>query len=223
MGYIYVIKNHINSKKYVGKTTRTVEIRFKEHLNNIYERNNCLYLAMRKYGKENFYAEELEKCDNEILDIREKYWIEYFDTYKQGYNETLGGEGMPLINYDERLKEYLNQNLSIRDISKITGISTNSISAYYNTIFSKEEIKNKANKIIGSKNSTIIEQYDLNGNFIKEYPSLKSIPNICHRNISDVLNRRRRSAGGFLWKKKNDPTPIEDLVMANKNKHKRGE
>jgi len=178
---------------------------------------------MRKYGKENFYAEELEKCDNEILDIREKYWIEYFDTYKQGYNETLGGEGMPLINYDERLKEYLNQNLSIRDISKITGISTNSISAYYNTIFSKEEIKNKANKIIGSKNSTVIEQYDLNGNFIKEYSSLKSIPNICHRNISDVLNRRRRSAGGFLWKKKNDPTPIEDLVMANKNKHKRGE
>lgn len=41
----------------------------------------------------------------------------------------------------------------------------------------------------------------MNGELIATYPSLKSIPNICHRNISDVLYGRRKSAGGYLWKR----------------------
>lgn len=220
MGFIYQIKNDINDKIYIGKTTRTVQKRFQEHLKRINERNNHLYLAMRKYGKEHFYPVELEECPNEQLNEREIYWIKKLNTYENGYNETLGGEGMALIDYEKQIAPYLNQNLSIRDISKLTGISTTTVGLYINTILNKETIKQRGNFACGKKNSKIIEQYDLDGNFIQEYPSLKSIPNVCHRNITRVLSKQQKSAGGFLWKAKDDPTPIEKLVFANKNKHK---
>ena len=219
MGYIYQIKNDLNEKVYVGKTTRQIIDRYKEHLSRIYERNNHLYLAMRKYGKEHFYIEQIEECDNSQLNEREQFWIKKLNSYNNGYNETYGGEGTSYIDY-EKIKPYLYQNLSTRQISEITGISQTTICQCLNKYFTPEEIKTRANTLMGLKNSIIIEQYDLEGNFIKEYPSLKSIPNICHRNISDALNKRRKSAGGYLWKRKDDTTPIEELVNANKNKHK---
>ena len=219
MGFIYQIKNDINDKTYVGKTTRTIEKRFKEHLQRINERDQHLYKAMLKYGPEHFYVIELEECEDDLLNEREKFWIKQKDSYYNGYNETLGGDGMNLIDYEE-IFPYLELNLSTVEIGKILNISKDTVAAYLNKYYTKEEIKERTKKLIGIKNSTAIEQYDLNGNFIQEFPSLKSIPNICHRNISDVLNKRRKSAGGFLWKRKSDPTPIEMLVNANKNKHK---
>lgn len=221
MGFIYQIKNNINEKIYVGKTTRTLEARFKEHKNRVNERNSHLYLAMRKYGTENFFIEMLEECEDNFLDEREKYWIKILDTYNRGYNETLGGEGLSLIDYESQIKPFWDEGFSIREISDITKISPVTISNYlYANGITEKEIKVRANDLIGKKNSKAIQQYDFEGNFITEYSSLKSIPGICHRNISDVINKRRKSAGGYLWKYSSDNTPIEELVLQNKNKYK---
>ena len=59
MGYIYKITNNINGKSYIGKTERTIEIRWKEHLRHIASLQDRLplYKAMAKYGKENFIVE----------------------------------------------------------------------------------------------------------------------------------------------------------------------
>ena len=46
---------------------------------------------MDKYGIENFSVQQIEECDVSQLDEREIYWIRYYDTYRQGYNATLGG------------------------------------------------------------------------------------------------------------------------------------
>ena len=51
---------------------------------------------MRKYGIENFTFSVIEECSQEQLNEREIYWIEYYDTYKNGYNSTLGGYNTPL-------------------------------------------------------------------------------------------------------------------------------
>jgi hypothetical protein len=48
---------------------------------------------MRKYGIENFHIEQIEEVANDQLNEREKYWISYYNTYFDGYNSTLGGEG----------------------------------------------------------------------------------------------------------------------------------
>jgi transposase len=49
-------------------------------------------MAMRKYGRENFSFQILEECPEEQLAEREIYWIEKLNTYKEGYNETRGGD-----------------------------------------------------------------------------------------------------------------------------------
>lgn len=61
MSYIYIIKNYINDKVYIGLTTRTVEIRFKEHLKLLKSnQSQLIHRAINKYGKNNFYVETLE-------------------------------------------------------------------------------------------------------------------------------------------------------------------
>lgn len=55
---------------------------------------------MRKYGIENFSIEELEKCSADVVNDREIYWINYYDTYHNGYNATLGGDGRPFVDYN---------------------------------------------------------------------------------------------------------------------------
>ena len=102
MAYIYKITNLINDKLYIGKTSRDIETRWKEHLRHSETLPDIpLYRAIKKYGKENFIIEEIEKCDDKIVNEREIFWINFYNTYKEGYNCTLGGEGS-LLNYDEK-------------------------------------------------------------------------------------------------------------------------
>ena len=82
MGYIYKITNQINNKMYIGKTTKSIEERWKAHQKKALEHSNrYLYDAMNHYGIENFTIEQVEKCDNSILNEREIYWIKYYNTY----------------------------------------------------------------------------------------------------------------------------------------------
>ena len=77
MGSIYIIKNNINDKVYIGQITLNAEERFKQHLKDSSCCNTHLYKAMRKYGKEHFYYEIIEdNLSYEELLIREKYWIQ---------------------------------------------------------------------------------------------------------------------------------------------------
>lgn len=95
---IYKITNLINDKCYIGKTNNSYR-RWKDHQRlavtpNHKEYDKALYQAMRKYGIENFEFEIIEELkDYSISREREKYWIQYFNSYNNGYNENLGGDG----------------------------------------------------------------------------------------------------------------------------------
>lgn len=89
--WIYKITNIQNNKVYIGQTIRPIEQRFKRHINDAL--NNILDThfarAIRKYGKENFIIEEIDtaKTQNE-LNQKEQYWIKYYNSVLNGYNET---------------------------------------------------------------------------------------------------------------------------------------
>lgn len=122
MGYIYKITNTLNNKVYIGQTVKTVSKRFTQHKNNSnkeYFSQIVLYKAFNKYGIENFICEEIEEVPNEKLDEREKYWIEYYDSYFNGYNSTLGGRLVELYNWDiEDIIERYHQLKSARAVAK---------------------------------------------------------------------------------------------------------
>lgn len=95
---IYKITNLINNKVYIGKTNNS-ERRWKDHQRLAFlvdnkEYNKILYQAIRKYGLNNFKFEIIEEIlDYNISSEREQYWINYYDSYNKGYNETLGEDG----------------------------------------------------------------------------------------------------------------------------------
>ena len=89
MGIIYLIKNKLNNKCYIGQTIRTLEKRWKEHSNR---KGSILNNAILKYSPENFDVSVIIETDNDKLDELEvKYIIEYNSLYPNGYNIQTGG------------------------------------------------------------------------------------------------------------------------------------
>ena len=125
MPYIYKITNKINEKIYIGKTLDTIEKRWNQHCSD-YKRERCekrpLYNAMNKYGIENFEISLVEECDKNILSERETYWIEYYGSFKYGYNATIGGDGKPYLDYEAILKLY-SELKSVNQVAKIMNCS----------------------------------------------------------------------------------------------------
>lgn len=91
-GFIYLVTNIKNSKRYVGKTKNTVYQRLKEHF-SVSRRGNVKTVfcrAIRKYGEESFVVTILEQAPLECLAEREAHYIA---SLKPEYNMTGGGEG----------------------------------------------------------------------------------------------------------------------------------
>ena len=91
---IYKITNKINGNSYIGLSTH-IEDRWDYHkspYNWEREKNKSLYQAIIKYGINNFNFEILEECSIYELGEKEEYYIAKYDTYKNGYNMTKGGE-----------------------------------------------------------------------------------------------------------------------------------
>lgn len=208
-GFIYCITNNINGSKYIGKTTRTIEERFQEHKRDAYREKTeirPLYRAMRKYGPENFSITLIEKVELSQLEEREKHWIEYYDTYSNGYNATLGGDGKILYNYSLFAEDYQNGML-IKDIAKKHKCGEDTVRYGLRTC---GIVNHKENQLKASSNA--VAQCDLDGNILNIFPSQreaarylisqgnKSTITTLTTNIGRVLKGTRKIAAGYKWK-----------------------
>ena len=89
--WIYKITNIQNNKVYIGQTIRPIQDRFHRHINDAL--NNILDThfarAIRKYGKNNFVIEQIDQAQTQNeLNKKEQYWIQYYNSVQEGYNET---------------------------------------------------------------------------------------------------------------------------------------
>ena len=100
-GLIYRVTCIITKKVYIGQTVRSLNIRQIEHYSDAFSCNSQLHFhkALRKYGKDAFIWEAIrvidcDDCDKlrQKLHRLEKHYIKKYDSYYNGYNETLGGE-----------------------------------------------------------------------------------------------------------------------------------
>lgn len=201
MAYIYKIVNDVNQKIYIGKTYHSVERRFKEHCSDS-KREHCknrpLYRAMNKYGIEHFYAEIVEETD--CPEEREVYWIEYFGSFKNGYNATVGGDGKPYADYDLIVSLYNQGTLSCTQIQKITGYDKDTISkALYNSGKTHEEIVEHGRDLARKKVAKIDPA---TGEIVAVYSSVNEAEkhNGNTRHIAQVCIGKRKMCKGYQWK-----------------------
>ena len=92
---IYKITNKSNGLCYIGQSTDCAK-RWKEHvkcgLGIDTPAQNKLYKAMLKDGVTNFTFELLEQCDRQLLNEKERFYINLYQAYEFGYNSTTGNK-----------------------------------------------------------------------------------------------------------------------------------
>lgn len=175
-GWVYYIKNKINGKMYIGQTIH-FKRRKRQHFNRE-ETCSALKRAFDKYGINNFEMLPIVtfkainyKVCKAVLNELEKFYIAKYDTYKNGYNSTTGGDGTPNIPRPADVRKRIGE-------------------------------KNK----IATSNKKAILQYDLDGNYIKEYRSITEASQ-CFSNPTTTRNQilialkagNTKQSCGFMW------------------------
>ncbi|MEO5348934.1 MAG: NUMOD1 domain-containing DNA-binding protein [Magnetococcus sp. YQC-3] len=214
--FIYCIGNTANNKKYIGKTINKVEYRFTKHKSDAEKDSpNYFHKAIRKHGEDKFYIEWIKDytglvTESELLEI-EMDMIFKYDSFNNGYNSTLGGEGIfginekPIIQWDLTGK-FLNNFNSIREASKKLKLNESHIAACcrkdrnftggYLFSFKGET----PNKYIPKSNK--VYQWDLDGNLINIFNSIIDASRktgICKVSIGDCCRNKTKVTHSYMF------------------------
>lgn len=205
MAYIYLIKNNINGKCYVGKTLKSPKERFSEHLYDAYkptEENRPLYRAIKKYGKDNFSLHVLEECTDGLASEREIWYIKKLKTYAHGYNATIGGDGKQLFDHNV-IKAQLEAGLSQKLITELNGCSIDLVRQIrLENSIPLTKIRKQPSVVAYTEDETEV------GVFISAREAFRFLREIGitdarsdgGTHINAVCNGRRKAAYGFKWK-----------------------
>ena len=234
---IYKITNKVNGKIYIGQSI-TIKNRWKQHINEAKNnRNNAaLYLAMRKYGIDNFSFEVIEECDIKFLNEREIYWINFYNSFEgEGYNMTPGGSE-PVKADIQKIYSLWDKGYCVSEIVKEVNVGKTSIQNYLNEYenYSAEESNRRGgvkarqtsiqngNVIIPDK---CIKQYDLWGNYIKTWTTQNEIERelgIDAETIGRALRGEYIQTGGYQWFNEDSLGSPQDLTKMSNFKIKFG-
>lgn len=112
------------------------------------------------------------------------------------------------------IQELLDKNIPVLKIAEILNISAHRIydAIYYNKLHYSSEFHNNS--------WSPIIQFDLNENYLKEYPSIKMAAvenNILPGNISSSLSDGRNYCCGYYWMYKTDYQNGKEIIKTNKN------
>lgn len=205
-GYIYKFTNRINDKVYIGQTYN-LQTRLNSHKSKALNTKNKFYNAVRKYGWENFELSILStitaNTKEELSTLLDKLEIEYirqYNSYKSGYNSTLGGHSKRGYKLSEEFSEKCKSRTYSDDTRKKMSISAK------NRIISEEtrlKLRNSAIKrnfskyrelTTSSRNKAIkralgvpVLQLDVNFNIINRFDSISDAIKYIKNSISPDL------------------------------------
>ena len=233
MGVIYKITSP-SGRLYVGKT-HDLRKRINAYKCDVRKNRKDLKLhnSLRKYGWDAHILEVIEEVEDCLLDEREIYWIAELNTYcyknPKGLNMTLGGDGQRstwMHNIERRRKQ----------AQRFSGEGNPFYGKRHTEEFKKK--KSKQSSEYNKKHNIRIPEwgiekgrkakrreivcYDLNGVFVKEYPSLalaSSELNMHHSCITDSLRGKKSQAKGYVFRYKTDNYPLKIDVGVIKSKN----
>lgn len=161
---------------------------------------------MLKYGIDSFTFEIVELCSRDQLNEREQYWIQYYNSYLKGYNETLGGEYFfKRPEYVDRIQEALiNSNKSYAEIALENNVLVQVVATISRGVTYYDE---KLSYPLRRHTKEVL-QYDLYGNFINSFSTVTEAANAVQTGtsaISGACSGKYKSAKGFIWRYATDP------------------
>ena len=213
---IYKIENKINGKVYIGQS-KSVEYRWwrhKKNLNANKHENQYLQNSWNKNGEDAFDFVLIEECLEEELNDKEIYWIQKYDSYNNGYNLTLGGEGtkyiIPLLQFD-LTGTFINEWDGVYIAASELGINPSNIygccnkrykhAGKYIWIFKRDYINEKSLQwYLENQHTKNIDQYDLYGNFIKRWNCEQDIKRDLGLSVASCCLHNTYSCGGYIFK-----------------------
>lgn len=221
--YIYKFTNKINGMSYIGQSINPKK-RYREHFYKSKNIKKIPYFdrVARKYGQKNFTFEIIDSANNiEKTDQLEQYYIQKFNTIKpNGYNILKGGRtqkgawnSKPINEFDldgNYINTYESASYYYNFINKSYKREGINRSCNLKTKYKERQFRyfgdEYPNKFIPSKSNhkTKVYQFDLDGNLIKEYETLKTASeetNTCRTTISGCIKGIYKTAGGFVWSK----------------------
>lgn len=223
MGYIYKVTNTVNGHMYIGQTRRTIEKRWRDHK----ARSKCkklksrclLYDAMKKYGVDAFIVEELEQCDNDLLNEREIYWIAHYDTVRNGYNISCGGGNLPhsitpVAQFDmdgNYIKTFPSVAEAAEEVNSLPQGIYSACDGYYASrrgyqwryLSDAEKCGMKLSKVKQQPLIRPVHQYTMDGDYVASYNSIsEAMYQFGARGtggIRSVCTGRNRHSHGYRW------------------------
>ena len=238
-GFIYLITNNINDKQYIGQTNRTIDFRFQQHQyrSTKAKYTQPIYSAFKKYGIESFSVREICKLEgktkeqlSELLNSQEILFIDKYNSkVPNGYNVLDGGNvnptyltAIPVYQFDID-GNLIYKHESISECIRTVGLKGETslrkhikeLTLYKGYYWSFDE-KIDISKCSVVYNTKPVYQYDMNGNLLKEYVSLKSVDKsiISYSTVQRACNQKPHYAKGFIWLYKNTITQ-EEIDNAN--------
>ena len=224
-GYIYQITNKLNGKVYIGQTCRTINERWREHVNSSKYHKRITYIDndIQKYGEENFDIEWLAMINastksnlHEILDDLEREYIirknSLIDDNILGYNCTTGGNstqykklpvdvydmnGDLIMQFESRLEASEKLGICVEVIIKCCRGDVSNYMCKY--VFRDKGDSFDKYDTTNQRFYKNIYQFDLDGNLIALYHTYRDIPCKFHDQIGSVIDNPNKTLQGYWW------------------------
>ena len=203
---IYLIRNKINDKFYIGSSTN-IKIRLighRHHLKKGDHINKHLQNSYNKYGKEAFEYYIITEClIDELLNFEQ--W--FIDILKPEFNITLHAEAPTRgIKHTKEHRDKINITRELNGVNKVTSERMKKNKYSLGTKRTKKQIEIllqlRYNKVRRS-----INQLDINGNFIQNFYSIKDAAkfvNVSVQALHKSCNNYDSTCKGFKWQYANN-------------------
>ena len=180
--YIYFIINKITGERYVGQTTNFVR-RKNEHLSQLKNKthiNKKLQNAWNKYGENNFIVEKIQydNISKEELNNEEIKYIKQYNSYNNGYNLTIGGDGgdtRSKLNFEQFCFAYFGNkkyNGMTNRTGKYLGVDSSCIASIKNEK-SYDLFRQQAKELSIEEQNNYIERFEKELDIINNPPWVK--------------------------------------------------
>jgi group I intron endonuclease len=213
-GIVYAVTNKETKMVYVGLTTKSLEVRKKDHIKKSKKgKSYAFQQAIATYGPEAFRWEQVDTALTiDELAQKEKAYILKYNSQEDGYNLSVGGDvqksvyqynistGVLVNKFSNLTDAGATVNLTKQDLSKVC-LSVNKVSNGFVWSYSSTYPIH-----INDNRRKVVQQLTLEGEFLTEYKSVSEASKLtgCNKtSIAKVCRGERQSCGGFSWKFKN--------------------